>query len=176
MNTHGAYMTMDLSNYAYNSGGNDYVPSSVLDILKGVVPRISTLMSTVRHNYNMYPSYLVTGLKTASLLRSLQQYMVSFPGVKGESGFTGDQAQFTKLKILEAKSIGDTKMYMTTKAPQNALEKSSIIDLIYQPLYIVKEITDGNSRNYIRSRTMLEIARTDGLACLTVNNIGDYVG
>jgi len=42
-----------------------------------------------------------------------------------------------KLKILESVSADENKIYLTTKAPANALEKASIIDLIYQPLYIV---------------------------------------
>lgn len=39
-----------------------------------------------------------------------------------------------------------------------------------------KEITDGNVRHFVRSRTMVEIVRSDGLALLQVNNIDDYVG
>ncbi|MFW6246930.1 MAG: hypothetical protein ACOC22_02010 [bacterium] len=173
---HGAKMTLDLDKYTYGGGDNDYMPGTVKEVIEAVVPRISTLMSIVRQNYHMYPTYMVTGLKTASLLRSLQDFMVNMPGVRGQSGFNGSTSQFLQLKILESSAIADNKMYLSTKAPNNALEKSSIIDLIYQPLYIVREITDGQTRHYVRSRTMVEIARTDGLAALEVENIDKYVG
>ena len=174
MSKQGTILNVDLDDY--NSAAGDFRPANILDILKAVSPRISTLMSLIYRNFNMYPTYLVTGLKSAALLRSLQDMMVSMANSKqGELGWNGANAQFMKLKILESPSIGDNKMYLSTKAPSNALEKSTIIDLIFNPLYIVKEITDGQTRHYIRSRTMIEIARTEGLGLLNVQNIDNYI-
>ncbi len=147
-----------------------------MDILKGITPKIATLMGIIYKNFNMYPSYLVTGLKSAALLRSLQDMMVSLPSRQGELGWTGSNAQFLKLKVLESSAISDNKMYLSTKAPSNALEKTTIVDLIYNPLYIVKETTDGNTRHFVRARTMIEIARTEGLGLLTVNNLNTFIG
>jgi hypothetical protein len=124
----------------------------------------------------MYPSYLVTGIKTASLLRSLQSMMVSMPDNRGSLGWSGETAQFLKLKILESPAVGDSKIYLSTKAPSNALEKSTILDLIFKPLYVVTETTDGNSRQFVRARTMIEVVRTDGLAVINVDNIDNYIG
>ncbi len=124
----------------------------------------------------MYPTYCVTGLRTASLLRSLQDMMTNIPNLKGELGFSGATAQFMKLKVLESTAIDDNKIYLSTKAPNNALEKSSIIDLIFKPLYIVKEITDGNTRNYVRARTMIEVNRTDGMGYIECLNLEKYLG
>ncbi|MCP4763384.1 MAG: hypothetical protein GY870_16550 [archaeon] len=105
--------------------------------------------------------------------------MVSMGGKEGNLGWSGESAQFLKLKILESYALdgnGATeKMYLSTKAPQNALEKASIIDLVYNPLYIVQEVTDGQQRNYVRSRTLIEVARTDGLACIEVLNSDSYI-
>ena len=50
------------------------------------------------------------------------------------------------------------------------------IDLVYNPLYIVSEITDGNQRNFVRSRTLIEVARTEGLACIDVANTAGIIG
>lgn len=170
----GAATTLDLDTQA--AAGGNYTPSNVLDVLKAVVPRISLIMGTIRRNYNMYPTYLVTGLKTAALLRSLQDMMVNIAGQKGEIGWTGSNAQFLKLRVLESNHIDDTMIYMSTKAPQNALEKSSILDLIFKPLYVVKEVTDGNSRTFVRARTMVKIVRTDGLGYIKLTNIDNYLG
>jgi len=169
-----ASLTLDLNNFATSNG--DYNPTSIMDILKNITPKIATLMGIIYSNFNMYPKYLITGLKTAALLRSLQDMMVNIPSRQGELGWSGSNAQFLKLKVLETTSIPDNKMYLSTKAPSNALEKTSIVDLIYNPLYIVKETTDGNTRHFVRARTMVEIARTEGLGLITINNIDTYLG
>lgn len=174
MEANGAKQVMNLA--AMNASGGEYYPDNSLSILRNIIPRISTLVSTIRRNYNMYPSYLVSGLKTASLLRSLQDMVTNIPNMRGELGFNGASSQFMKLKVLESVAIDDNKIYMSTKAPQNALEKSSIIDLIFRPLYVVKEITDGNTRHFVRSRTMIEVARTDGMGFIEVRNMENYVG
>ena len=166
-------LTVDLNDY--NTAAGNFRPATPVDILKAVVPRISTLMSLIYKNFNMYPSYAVTGLKTAALLRSLQDMMMNLPGKKGEMGWTGSTAQFMKLRILESPAINDQKIYLSTKAPANSLERATIIDLIYNPLYIVKEVTDGNTRHFVRARTLLEVARTDGLGVVTVENIDPYI-
>lgn len=174
MSAQGAYLTVDMDKFAA-SGGN-FAPDNPHDILKGIIPYISTLMGTVYRNYLMYPSYLVTGNKTASMLRSLQSMMVRLGGTSGELGFSGEMAQFLKLRILESSAIEDNKIYMSIKAPQNALEQAAIFDVIYKPLYVVNEVTDGNTRQFVRSRSLIEVARTDGLGCIQVNNLGKYIG
>lgn len=170
----GASTTVDLSGFSV--GGGEYTPANVLDVFKAVIPRVSLLMGIIRRNYNMYPTYMVTGVKTAALLRSLQDMMVNMASQKGELGWSGSNAQFLKLKILESNHIDDSMIYLSTKAPQNALEKSSILDLIFKPLYVVKEVTDGNSRTFVRARTMIKISRTDGLGYIKVDNMDPYLG
>lgn len=172
MANYGAKFTIDLDNY---KGDSNYKPTTPIDVFKSVIPHISMLMGIIKKNYQMYPTYLIAGIKTAAMLRSLQEMMINLPDSKGGMGFGGTTAQFLKLKILEATCADDSKIYLTTKAPANSLEKSSIIDLIYQPLYIVKEITDGATRNYVRARTMIEIARTDGMGCIEIENIDNYI-
>lgn len=170
----GASTTLDLSTY---SGSNsDFVPDTPLDIFKAIIPRVSLLMGIIRRNYNMYPTYMVTGTKSAALLRSLQDMVVNMAGLKGDLGWNGASSQFMKLRVLESNHIDDNMIYLSTKAPQNALEKSSILDLIFKPLYVVKEVTDGNSRTFVRARTMVKISRTDGLGYIKIENMDPYLG
>ncbi len=171
----GASTELDLSAFTAGGGG-DYTPSNVLDVFKAIIPRISLVVGTIRRNYNMYPTYLLSGLKTAALLRSMQEMLVNLPNQTGELGWTGASAQFLKLRILESNHISDDMIYLSTKAPQNALEKSSILDLIFKPLYVVKEVTDGNSRTFVRARTMVKISRTDGLGYIKVNDLDPFLG
>jgi hypothetical protein len=154
MAANGAVANVDLRNYNRGGGTGDFAPANVLDILRTIVPRIATLNGIIYRNFRMYPQYIVTGLRTAALLKSLQDMMVNMPDNKGSLGWNGSSAQFANMKILECPAVDDSKMYLSTKAPQNALEKATIIDLIHQPLYIVQEITDGNLRHFVRSRTI----------------------
>ena len=69
-----------------------------------------------------------------------------------------------------------SKMYLLTKAPENQLEKTIITDLVYQPLYITSEITNSLQKNYVRSRTLIHVCRTDGIACLEVKGTAGILG
>jgi len=167
----GAYAVMDYTNYIQTSG-TGFQPSSALDVFKNIAPKIAFVTGAIKRNFNMYPSYIVSGLNTASMLRSLQDMVVSMPGLQGELGFSGSVASFLKLKVLESPAIPDNEIYLSTKAPQNALEQSTILDLIFMPLYIVTETTDGNARNFVRSRTMIDISRTEGLGYISCPDLG----
>lgn len=176
MTTNGTNLTLNLANYDVTGGR--FTPDNVIDVFKAVIPRIAIVAGTIRRNFNMYPSYLVAGLKTAALLRSLQTLAMAMPGIAqgdGGIGWTGDTAQFVKMKILESNAIGEGKIYLSTKAPNDALEKSTILDLIYQPIYIVSEVTDGNTRNFVKARTLIEIPRSDGLGVVNVTGLDTHL-
>ena len=168
----GATDNLNLSTYATSA---NLTPSNVTDLFKSIVPRLSSLMGIVRKNFLMYPTYMVAGMKTAAILRSLQEMMIALPDTRGDLGFNGSVAQFTKLKILESTVVGDNKIYLSTKAPSNALEKTTIVDLIHKPFYVVEETTDGQTRRFIRSRTMIDILRAEGLACLTIDGTDNFL-
>jgi len=175
MASNGAAEALNLD--SYDVTGGRFEPNKVIDVFKAVIPKISILTGIIRKNFNMYPSYLVAGLKTAALLRSVQTFALQMPGIgngDGAMGWAGDVAQMLKMKVLESNAIAEGKIYLSTKAPNNALEKSTIVDLIYQPLYIVTEVTDGQTRNYVRSRTLIEIPRTDGLGVINITGLGTY--
>ena len=145
INTNGAQVTVDFDKYTQSATTLNYAPTNILDVFKNISPKIAYVMGMIRKNFNMYPSYMVTGLNTASMLRSLQDMAVSMPGLQGDVGFSGSMANFLKLKILESVTIPDDDIYLSTKAPANALENSTILDLIYKPLYVVSETTDKES-------------------------------
>lgn len=133
----GASVTMDFDNYNQSTSTLNYTPSSAIDVFKNIAPKIAYIQGAIKRNFNAYPQYIVSGLNTASMLRSLQDMLVSMPGVQGELGFSGSVASFLKLKVLESAAIPNNDIYLSTKAAQNALQNSTILDLIYMPLYIV---------------------------------------
>lgn len=49
----GAAFSVNLANY--NMSANHYQPNNVYDVMKGVIPYISSAISTVYKNFQMYP-------------------------------------------------------------------------------------------------------------------------
>jgi len=170
MANHGAKFTIDLDNF--KASGN-YTPTTPMDVFKSVIPHISNLSGVIRRNCQMYPTFLVAGSKTAAMLRSLQDMMISMPGQQGQLGFSGQTAQFMKMKILEATSADQNKIYSVCK-PGN-LQHSVLIDLIFNPMYIISEITDGAKIQYVRTRSMLEMARTSAVGVIEMQNLDNYL-
>ena len=153
-----------------NQGGH-FDPNNAIQLMQNLTPRVATVISYIRRNFNMYPSYILAGVNTASILRSMQDMAVNMPNLTGEVGWSGTQASFLKMKVLESVALPENKFYVSTKAPQNALEKSTILDLIYQPLYIIQEVDQGNMLTFVRSRTMIEVSRTDGLGVIRCDGL-----
>lgn len=162
---------LDINFDEFTGAGGHFDPNNVIQLMQNLTPRVATIISYIRRNYNMYPSYILAGVNTASLLRSMQDMAVNMPNLTGELGWSGSNASFLKMKVLESVALPEDKFYISTKAPQNALEKSTILDLIYQPLYIIQEVDQGNMLTFVRSRTMIEVARTDGLGVIRCNDL-----
>lgn len=172
MAANGTAMTINFDEFvAQNNSNYQFRPTNVMQLMQNLIPRIATCVSYIRRNFNMYPTYILAGVNTASLLRSMQEMAVSMPNLSGELGWTGSSGNFLKMRILESVALPENKFYLSTKAPQNALEKSTILDLIYQPLYIIQEVDQGNMLTFVRSRTMIEVARTDGLGVIQCNDL-----
>lgn len=110
----------------------------------------------------------------------MQQFMANIANQSGTIGWSGQEAQFMKLKVLESYSVdannATDRIYLTCKAPDGQLEKSTLIDLVYNPLYITSEVTNGIQKNYCRSRTLVNVNRYDGLACITVEGTEAIIG
>jgi len=173
MNANGTKISMDIADYDVSGGA--YYPKNTIDVLRNIITKITALYDKIKSNFNLAPSYVVTGPNTAAALRVMQDFAVNMNVNRGELGWTGASATFEKLQILESDAIPANKIYLSTKAPGNALEQSTIIDLIFNPLYVVQEVTDGNTRNFVRSRTMIEVARTEGLGVIDIANLNNVM-
>ncbi len=175
MVTNGSKAIVDLDQFAV--GGGDYRPSNVLDILRGIVPYINTVTRVIERNYRAAPQFLVAGLQTASMLDSLQEYVVSMPKTTGgEAGFAASNMAFRKQKIISCHAIPDNKIYTVYKAPANDKSRTAIVDIVYKPLYIIPEVTNAVRKTYVRSRTAMELTAVSSVGCIEVLKLGDYIG
>jgi hypothetical protein len=183
MTANGAARTFDLD--LFKQSGSIIQPNNVLDIFKSVIPMLSSISRQIRQNFRADPQYLLCGLQTASMLESLQTFVVNMPDMRnGEAGFVANSTQhsdagpisFRKQIILASASLPEGKIYNIYKAPSDDLSRATIIDLVYKPLYMIDEITNSMKRTFVKSRTTLEFSNIEALGVLTLQNYHDYLG
>ena len=176
MKNNQAYLQLDLSKYLTSQG--EYGPNNVLDVFKSVIPLISALRRRIRQNFRADPQYLLAGLKTASILESLQDYLVSFSETRrAEAGFRGDtNIGFSKMKVLHSDVLPEGKIYSVYKPSGDDLSRSVLIDLVYKPLYMIEEVTNSVKRTFVRSRSALEIVNPEALGCIEITNFANILG
>lgn len=172
----GSYSTFNMSKYV--ASGNSFTPSNVLDVFKGVIPHITAVNRNIRKVFRSEPQFLVAGLKTASLLESLQAFMVGFQDARnGEVGFSSQNAaiDFRKQRVLACEPIPENKIYAVYRAPNDDLTRTAIVDLIYKPLYIIEEIDNSQRRTFVKSRTAIELTAPEAIGCIEMTNYSDWV-
>lgn len=172
----GSAQIFDLSKF--ETAANNFTPANITDIFKGVVPYITTVNRNIRRIFRADPQFLVAGLKTSSLLESLQGFMVGFSNYNsGEAGFSSQNAaiDFRKQKIIACDAIPDNKIYAVYKAPNDDLTRTAIVDLIYKPLYVIEEIDNSRRRTFVKSRTTIELTAPEAIGVITMVNYDKYL-
>lgn len=174
MAANGNTATADMNQFLMPAG--DFHPANVIDVAKGVIPYINSVTRKIYKSFRAAPQYIVAGLKTASLLDTLQEYVTNINDVAkgGEFGYRTGDIGFRKQTVVSCMYIPDNKIYLVYKAPNDSLQYSSIVDIVYKPLYIVEEITNSMKRSYVKSRSAVEIVSTNALGCVTVQNLPDW--
>jgi hypothetical protein len=175
--TIGQVVQIDLSVFA--AGGNGTTdaglrPVITQDIFKNIIPPLNALIERMRRQNNMDVQYLVVGIDTAAILKSMQEFAIRFEGMTGQTGFTGSAGAFGKLEIVESYAVREDLIHLVTEAP--TLGQSSIVMVMYKPLYIITETTNSIRRTFIKSRTWLGVVRPEGLGTIILQNYDAYFG
>lgn len=171
--TIGQVVNIDMSAFA-DTGTAGLRPVVTQDVFKNIVPPLNALMERMRRQNNMEVQYLVVGIDTAAILKSLQEFAVRFEGMTGQTGMTGSAGAFAKLEIVESYAVRADLIHLVTEAP--SLGQSSIVMVMYKPLYIITETTNSIRRTFIKSRTWLGIVRPEGLGTIVLQNYTPYFG
>lgn len=170
--TIGQRTDVDLSTFI---GTDKLRPATVQDIFKNVIPPILALKERMRRQNNMDVEYLVTGIDTAVILKSLQDWLMKFDGYQGAGGLKATGAgDFSKLEIVESVAVRDDLIHLVTGAP--TLGKSSLVEVLYKPLYILVSVDNSIRRTFIKSRTWIGIVRPEGLGTVVLNSYDNYFG
>ena len=170
--TIGHYVEVDFS--AFESSAGTVRPTTIKDIFENIVPPLNSLIERMRRQNNMEVQYLVTGIDTAAILKSLQEFSVRFEGLSGVAGTSGTAGAFAKLEIVESYAVENDLIHLITEAP--TLGQSSLVMVMYKPLYIITETTNSIRRTFIKSRTWIGVVRPEGLGHIKMSNYQSYFG
>ena len=170
--TIGQYVEVDFS--AFQAGAGTVRPTTIKDIFENIVPPLNALIERMRRQNNMEVQYLVTGIDTAAILKSLQEFSIRFEGLSGMAGTSGTAGAFAKLEIIESYAVENDMIHLITEAP--TMGQSSLVMVMYKPLYIITETTNSIRRTFIKSRTWIGIVRPEGLGHIKLVNYESYFG
>lgn len=175
MNDNGTYQSINMGTYFDQQGVLS--PRNLIDIMKSVSPRISMVNTVIYRNFRAEPQFLLTGLRTGALLKTMQTWVARMPNMTdGEVGMVAETASFAKQTVLMSPAINDEKIYSIYKAPNDNLSRSVLIDFIYKPIYIIEEITNSMKRTFVKSRTAMELCATHALGCVDVQGLNNILG
>lgn len=145
-------------------------PANIADVFSLVVPKILAVASSIEKNAHVTPQYLVTDRKTAVTLEALQSFATAQMNTQGQ-GKVGPSAaalQFTRFTIFKSDSVEEGKIYVVYKANNKAA--AALMDIVYKPLYIHKSDVNGIAKQYLKSRTAVEVADARKLGVVTIAN------
>ena len=100
---YGHYRKVDLSSIA---SATETKPASVQDVFKNIIPVLISLQEKIRKSTRFEVKYLVTGIDSAAVLKSLQSFAVKFDKYEGETGFSGTTGDIAKLEVITSHAVG----------------------------------------------------------------------
>lgn len=149
-------------------------PEKVMDMFKSLIPVIIALIEELRLKTRMEPKYLVTGIDTAAIIKSLQRFSVSFDKLEGSTGFSGEVGTFSKLEVITSFAVDPDMMYFIPKS--ESLATSTIVEVSHKPLYIITETTNSIRRTFIKCRNWIGIVRKEAIGSIQVSGLSTYLG
>lgn len=169
--TFGHYMEVDLSTFI---GSSEVRPASIQDIFKNLIPSLMSLVEIMRRTNNMDVEYIVCGINASVILKSMQEFAIKMDGMTGQSGMSGTTGAFAKLEIVSSYAVSEDLIHLVTGA--SSLAQSSLVEVLYKPLYIIIETTNSIRRTFIKSRTWIGVVRPEGIGTIRLQNYAKYFG
>lgn len=149
-------------------------PASVQDIFKNIIPVLISLQEKIRKSTRFEIKYLVTGIDSAAVLKSMQSFAVKFEGFEGETGMSGETGNFSKLEVITSHAVGNDLIHLIPKS--ESLAQSSIVEVSHKPLYVITETTDSVKRSFIKSRNWIGIVRNEAIGTIKLTNYQAALG
>lgn len=169
--SYGHYREIDLSSIA---GATDTKPASVQDIFKNIVPVLIALQEKIRKSTRFEIKYLVTGIDSAAVLKSMQSFAVKMDGFEGETAMNGETGNINKLEVITSHAVGNDLIHLIPKS--ESLAQSSIVEISHKPLYVITETTDSVKRSFIKSRNWIGIVRNEAIGTIKLTGYNTALG
>jgi hypothetical protein len=138
------------------------------NFFRSIIPAITMVVESIKYKSRLTAKYLVCGIDTGAILKSVQEMAVKFEDKEGEIGFVGGVSEFAKLEIVVSFAIPTDMIYVVTK--QTELAQSTIVEISHKPFYVIQETTNARKRTFFRSRNWLGIVRPEGIGAIKVTN------
>ncbi len=171
---YGHYRKINLATVGGIVDQNGTKPASVQDIFKNIIPVLIALQEKIRKSTRFEIKYLVTGIDSAAVLKSMQNFAVKFDGYEGETGFSGEMGSFSKLEVITSHAVGDAYIHLIPKS--ESLAQSSIVEISHKPLYVITETTDSVKRSFIKSRNWIGIVRNEAIGTIELEGYETALG
>jgi hypothetical protein len=164
------YREVDLSQFV----GDEFKAANTLDVFKNIIPAIVALIEQMKRTNNMEVQYLVCGIDTAAILKSMQDFVVNFRNMNGKAGFkTGPMADFARLEIVESYAVAPDLIHLLVTNP--TLSQATLAMVMYKPLYLIHSTDNGIARMFIKSRNWIGIVRPEGHGVIRLKNYEKYL-
>ena len=161
-------------NFTTFVGGQKLSPEKVMDAFKSLIPVIIAVIEELRMKTRLDVKYMVAGINTASMIKSLQRFSVSFDKFEGSTGFSGEIGTFSKLEVITSFAVEADMLYFIPKT--ESLGTSTIVEVSHKPLYIITETTDSIRRTFIKSRNWIGIVRKEAIGSIQITGLETYLG
>lgn len=169
----GQYIELDLAAFI-GTADSGVRPTTVQDVFKNIVPTVMSLVERMRRQNNMDVEYLVCGIDVSVVLKSLQEFAIKMDGMTGGTGMKGTTGDFAKLEIVASYAVTSDLIHLVTGAA--TLGQSSLVEVLYKPLYIITETTNSIRRTFIKSRTWIGVVRPEGIGTIKLSGYVNYIG
>ena len=166
----GAHKSVDLDVINANVDG-----ASITDFYKSVIPALIALNETIRGNNGRRANVLIASTSVAVILKSLQTLDVSFDSDEkfGSIAASSVVGEFNRFTILSSPALTNDRVVLVVKGGTES--EAGILELTYQPLYIIEEVTNGKTTINIRCRNDIHVVKTESIGVLDVKNVDKWL-
>jgi len=174
------YDSIDFQKYRDTQGWIS--PSFVSMIFQSILPRLIHISRKIFNNSYCVPTYLITGLKVASLLESIQEIVPNFNesynygkiDFHRSNLFPQEQVKYDyDFKILSSPCVDDNYIFIISKPVDD--NNPIISEFIYKPLYIIQETTNSQLVTFMKSRKNMYINKPEACGVIKVTGLTDLI-
>ena len=146
-----------------------------MDFYKSVVPAIISLNETSRSNAGRRANVIVASPSMSVILKSMQDQEIGYDADEkfGAVRASSTSKEYSRFTILSSIALTDDRMVLMTKAPVDS--EAGVLELTYQPMYVIDETTNSKSKLFIKCRNDIHVIKPETIGVLDVKNVANWL-